>query len=578
MYETYLFRDNREFLKWSEDHVSSSKRAKPMAGWNGAINYVPITDNLYLLYQLEKSDEGWTVVDLHMMLWGADKTLRKDICRVEKFWRPEGSTIWHSSVCYDGRGDIPFVVTNAWMEDAFEKYSEGGNFEMTFAGLGSWMECMNDRGTIRFFDGNPVEMARKERNDPTIDHEDMDASELRSLNSGDDPKSPARAEFTGVIEECEAIRIGGVKCYKILLWSGAPGERDSFPWQLLIADWCIDGKYVPRVGDSVHGNAFMFGTFHGEAQKKPTVFMNRLGLPPCAGDTDAAAAEEIEKDVQNEPTSDEPDGTSADEPEGEGKGWKYLPRKPAEYPEVASHGGGLSPSVRKRFPKYVVYSNYRKAMKGSLKVLKNPGRKELRRIIDSIDYVLTSKKNRHMFASVFESIGVRHFVCDEITGERHLWLCLPSALNHGHFHTNLLIALDAKGDVLRYSLYMGNWDWRRLAGGMSLDRYCAKKKAHQRMPSMASMFKVVPKLEKDDFIIASELGHTSMLQAYCCDIVDGEQRFAVEWQVHHMVWQFRIENASADTVVAMMKEFDKHGIEPVQTMARWKWCKMKCNV
>lgn len=576
MYETYLFNDNRDFLKWSQEHVSSSKRAKPMAGWNGAINYVPIIDDLYLLYQLEKSGDGWTVVDLHMMLWGADRTLRKDICRVERFWRPEGSAIWHSAVCFDGRGDIPFAVSNAWTEQEFERYSKGGNFEMTFAGIGSWMECMNDKGTIRFFDGNPVELERLEKNDPTIDHKDMILSELRSLNSGDDPKEPARAEFTGVIEECETIRICGVKCYKILLWSEAPGERSSFPWYLLIADWCIDGHYVPRVGDSVHGNAFMFGTFHGEAQKKPTVFMSRCYLPSQKEGNIADLAEEPAKDEETD--SVESEEVSMDEHEGEGKGWKYLPREPAEYPEVESHGGGLLPSVRKRIPKYVVYSDYRKAIKGSLKVLKNPGRKELRRIIDLVDYVLTSKKNRHMFASVFESIGVRHFVCDEITGERHLWLCLPSALNHGHFHTNLLIALDAKGDVLRYSLYMGNWDWRRLAGGMSLDRYCAKKKAHQRMPSMASMLKVVPKLEKDDFIIASELGHTSMLQAYCCDIVDGEQRFAVEWQVHHMVWQFRIENASADMVVAMMKEFDKSGIEPVQTMARWKWCKMKCNV
>ena len=25
----------------------------------------------------------------------------------------------------------------------------------------------------------------------------------------------------------------------------------------------------------------------------------------------------------------------------------------------------------------------------------------------------------------------------------------------------------------------------------------------------------------------------------------------------------------------MLGEFDKYGIEPVETMARWKWCKIK---
>lgn len=568
MYETYLFSDGRDFLKCSQEHVHSSKRANPMKGWDGAINYVPLSDDLCLLYQLEKSGEGWTVADLHMILFGADKTLRKDVCTIAEFWRPEGTALWHSAVCYEGRGDIPFAVTNAWMEKEYEKYSKGGNFEMTFSGLGSWMECMNNRGTVRFFDGNPVEMARKEKNDPTIDHKDMDWSELRSLNSGYDPKDPARAEFTGVVEECEKIWICGVKCYKILLWSGAPGDRSSFPWYLLIADWCIDGRYVPRVGDSVHGNAFMFGTFHGEAQKRPTVFMeDHLPLAsvdkpddPCGNS--AATAEDA----------------SPEDPDGEDRGWMYLPREPAEYPEVGDHGGGLLPSVRKRLPKFVVYSDYKKAMKGDLKPLRIPGRKELGRIIDSIDYVLKSDNNRRMFASVIDAIGIRHFVLDKKTGERHLWCCLPSALWRGRFHTNLLIALDAEGHVLRYTLYMGAWDWHRLVGGLVLKVYSHEKKAYKFYGAMSAALKTVPKMKKDDFIIAAEQGHTSMLQAYCTEVVDGVQHFAVEWQIHYLVWQFRIANATADMVVSMMKEFDVNGIEPVQTMSRWQWCKLKDNV
>lgn len=566
MYETYLFSDNRDFLKCAQERVATSKRAKALTGWDGAIHYASLSDDLYLLYQLAKSGDGWAVVDMHMILFGAEKTLRKDVCKVAEFWRPEEAMLWHSAVCYEERTDIPFAVTNAWMGKEYEKYSKGGNFVMTFSGIGSWMECVNNRGTVRFFEGNPVELARQEKNDPTIDHVDVGLSELRSLNSDSDPQVPAGAEFTGIVEECETIRICGVKCYKILLWSGAPGERSSFPWSLLIAEWCIDGHYVPRVGDAIHGHAFMFGTFHGDAQKKPTIVMeDRLPMRKEEPPPDADMAEAA-------------DDTEPDEPTDAGKGWKYLPREPADYPQVEDHGGGLLPSVRKRLPKFVVYSDYKKAMKGDLAPLKMPGRKELRRIVDSIDYVLTSDNNRRMFASVMDAIGIRHFVLDRKTGERHLWCCLPSALWPGRFHTNLLIALDAEGQVLRYTLYMGEWDWHRLAGGLELTTYSFEKKAYKSYGSMSAALRAIPKMKKDDFIIAAEQGHTAMLQAYCADVVDGIQHFAVEWQIHHLVWQFRSTNVNADQVVAMMQEFDASGIEPVQTMARWKWCKMKGNV
>ena len=45
----------------------------------------------------------------------------------------------------------------------------------------------------------------------------------------------------------------------------------------------------------------------------------------------------------------------------------------------------------------------------------------------------------------------------------------------------------------------------------------------------------------------------------------------------HLPWQFYICKGTREQLVAMLEEFDKHGIESVETMARWKWCKMKGN-
>jgi len=49
--------------------------------------------------------------------------------------------------------------------------------------------------------------------------------------------------------------------------------------------------------------------------------------------------------------------------------------------------------------------------------------------------------------------------------------------------------------------------------------------------------------------------------------------------VHGLPWQFRIKNGTKEQFVAMLDEYDKHGIEAVQTMAKWRWSRMeKCNV
>ena len=571
MYENKIFKDFETFMGWVQKNAPKSTRAMDMVGWDGAINYLRLNSDLLLLYQLERGEDGWDVCGLHMLLWGSQATLRKNICKTSAFYRPDGEVLWHSSVIYGGRAGLDFCVTNGFQAEGYEKYSKGGNFEMTFAGLGDYLESMNDKGVVRFYDGNPVEMKREEMNDPSIDHADITFSELRSLNPGKRKSEPALAEFTGVVEACEAVKICGEKCYRIWLYSGSPSESISFPWSLLIAANRIDGKYVPR--DSVHGAAYMFGTFHGEAQETPTVFLDR------------ELQEVVDKNTKEEPAErthekDEAthhDSVADDVAEEDDKGWEWLPREPAGYPEVELHGGGLEESVAEVLPKYVVYGEYKAKMKGDLKQLKNPSRKELKRVLDSIDYVITSRNNLHVFGSVMDAIGIRHFVMDSETRERHLWCCLPSGFGPEHFHTNLLIALDEGGEVLRYTFYMGEWDWRRLDRGMDLQMYSKEKDETRRFDSIGDLAKEIGRMGEDDFVIACCLGHTAMVQAYCDKVVDGVQQFTIEWQIHYMPWQFYISGGTRDQLVAMLEEFDRHGIEPVETMAHWKWRKMKGN-
>lgn len=577
MYETYLHKSERDFANYAQAHLSESQRAGNMVGWNGAINYSLLSDDLILLYQLEKAADGWSVCDMHMLLWGSETTLRKDIGRIGKFWKadgaalwnPQGNILWHSSLIYGDRAELPFVVANAWQEEQFKRYSQGGNFEITFAGLGTWLECLNDSAVIRFYEGAPVELARREMNDPNIDHRDVDMSQLRSLNPCDSKDAPALAEFTGVVDACSTVKICGEKCYRIRLWSGSAAEAGPFPWQLLIAANHVDGKYVPRVGDIVHGNAVIFGMLHGDQCDCPTLTDER----ECVCDS--------------EKTFEEPDDHSEqinvvethDEGPHDKKDFEYLPRKPAQYPDVKDYGKGLSPKVIDVMPKFVTCVDYRKAMKGTLEELKNPTRKDLRRIFGEIEYVITSKKNRHMFSSVVESSGIRHFVRDTETEERHLWCCIPSGFGQQHFHTNLWIAISPAGNVLRYTLYSGEWErWHRLNKGIDLTINFQSEKRKARFDKMPELIDAIEKMKEDDYLIAVENGHTVMVQAYCNSAEAGVQDFRVEWQLHYLPWQFFAEEVSAEKLVEILKTFDAEGLESVETMLDWQWCKMRGNV
>ena len=582
MYDTYLFKDNKKLLKWAMEHTCASRPAKKCVGWEGAVNYVHMSNDLTLLYQLANRSGGLEVVMLHMLLWSERRSLRKDIFNVSKFFKPEGEILWHSAIEYNGRTDIPFLAVNGWMEGEYEKYSDGGCFEMAFSGIAQYLECMNDKGTIRFYDGNPVEMRRKEENNPTIDHADMYLTELRMLNSWheDGGSETAGAEFAGIVEGCRTETICGEKCYIISLWSGPMSESVSFPWTLLVAANRVEGRYVPRVGDMVHGNAFMFGTFYGEKQDQPTVVHERI-VPKGYVKDESTKEQGAGTATDNLHDADgDKSNASSKEPSDDQKDWEWLPRKPATYPKCVHHGGGLHASVKKIHPKFVVYADYIKEMSDELTPVRPPSRMKLRRIIDSIDYVITKQNNLHEFASVFDVIGIRHMVLDRKTGVRHLWCCLPSGVYKEHYRTNLLIALDENDLVLRYSFHAGDWGLSQMTRGMAVSIHFQSSKNLIYYDTIKEAAAHVGEMKKDDYMIAASHGPTTLLQAWCDDVTpDGTQKLLIEWHVHGLPWQFRIKNGTKGQFVAMLDEYDKNGIEAVQTMAKWRWCRMEnCNV
>lgn len=569
MYEEEIFKDGKSFLAWSMAAVKESHPMEPYVGWDGDVNGIRVADDLAMLYQLEVNGEAQReVVDMHMLLWGEDRNLRRDVCKVSKFYRPGGAFLWHADLDYTNGQLLPFAVANAWQKGNFEKYSNGGCFEMTFAGLGTHLECYNDRGVVRFFNGNPVEWVRKEKNDPTIDHYDMTFCELRSLNPGGNATFPALAEFTGIVESVSAEFVQGVKCYRIKLWSGWPKERSSFPWKLLVSAARIEGRYVPRTGDFVHGSAIMFGTFQGENQDSPTICQMPFGDGEIVGDDVNMETNRCDETAGTETVSVEDDG--------EGKDWAWMPRRHQKYPDVQRFAGGLDPEVEMALPKFVTYADYRASVKGDLQEEVLLSRKELKAVLDQILVGGKSKKGKmrqkRAFAGHLDSIGIRHVVKDALTGERHVWCCVPSSYGGQYTRTHLLAALDADGRVLRYSLHAGDWKMRP-SNTMEFTAMSSKANGREtEIGTFAEAIAHVGDMIKDDFLVCGSFGPTSMLQAYCDERAeDGVQKFTVEWQVHSVKWQFAAHGITARQLMAMIAAYEEHGIEAVETMTVWKW-------
>ena len=129
MYDTYIFNDNERLLKWAIEHTCASKRAQRCVGWDGEMNYVHMSKNLTLLYQLAKTSDGLEVVKLHMLLWSERRSLRRDVFKVSKLFKPDGEVMWHSAIEYGGRADMPFLVDPAGLRGLL-LHPGGGFFEL----------------------------------------------------------------------------------------------------------------------------------------------------------------------------------------------------------------------------------------------------------------------------------------------------------------------------------------------------------------------------------------------------------------------------------------------------------------
>lgn len=553
MYDKLLFRSNDELFQYVSENGPKWPVLKEYKGCKTPTPWGRLDDNVSILVSTVR-DKGQIVAsETHFILRETRKACRHDFCRVSPFFKVRGKMLWHARLDYcANRRPLDFVVANAFQGERFDRFSKGGVFRMRFMGLGESLECLNNRGVIRFWDGLPVARERRDKSDPTIDHVDMVFSTMRALNSCGDRKSPAFAEFESTIENVSRETICGQPCYRIRLWSGPLDSPAAFPWTLLIAKARVQKGYIPRVGDFVNGIAAMYGTFDEVADGKPTVFEPEF----MGGDPEPPIPEE---DIPKPPA-----GKPKDE---------WLPRRPMDYPDAPAPRVPLPAFTDEPFKKFVTYPEYRQHLGEKLVPVAPPSRKRLREIINEIDHVITTDGNRRVFAPHFDAIGIRHAVRDPATGETHLWLCIPWYSRWCERHGDLLVTVSGDGCALRYSIHTGDemWahgEWESFTSGFKK----GNKRTNFDTPSMA--LESVPNMKKDDFIILSGQCHGSMLQAAC---TRGGQRhaFLVEIQIFGVEWQFFKKCVSEKRLLELCQLFLSGGLAAVENEEPWRHVRMK---
>ena len=565
MYEDCFFKDGKITWDWLSGNLRKFKRTKPFAGCSQATYYLDLSDDLYMIAE---AGEG-TVEDVHLLLGSYKAPIQESIFKIVPFFKPDSTNLWHSAIDYGGeRSSLPFVPQNGWMEGYHTAFANGGCARMAFAGQGISLNCINNQAMFRLYEGAALELKRREDKNQELQHVDFNMSSLRALNCNNDEDLPALAEFISVIESCSIYQTAGVRCYRLLLWSGPVEDPAGFPWTLHIPHHFVETGYVPRVGDSVNGLAVMYGTFLDQKPlAKPSVCHPTLrGKRKCSNEDTLTTTDEGTSEESN--TLKAADGTSQEEVSPT-KAFEYLPRPLEYYPEAPHPKHQLDAKSLTSLPKYVPYHEYRRLLGDteSLQQIKNISRAKLATLIKEIDVHLNLDFTPALLPYL-KHAGVRHTACNPQTNEQHIWITLPNPRGSETPLTNLLVTTTPESNVARYTFINSVLDQ---APKKHLCTLCPDNdKLSNRPITLRVLLNQLAKIEHDGFLILTGFNQNEFLQARR-EENNKLTTFLVEWQIYDITWQFNMKGISEKRLAELITLYWHNGLLAIEGEEPWQW-------
>ncbi len=232
----------------------------------------------------------------------------------------------------------------------------------------------------------------------------------------------------------------------------------------------------------------------------------------------------------------------------------------------------IGENIRVALPLYLPYPEFLLQAGSSLTACKPPSKEEAlqacRQIkVEKGDF-LAKKWMKNVSKTWRETLSPDFAFQSADGGIRYWWCGVMSAKGACDILTYLLLAVDARGELLRYSFYSTG----EISEGSHHYLIRFNKTRFQREETYKSakafMSNVRNITRKGEHFICWETTRDEFFQA----ILNRDGTFCMEYQMYHMPWQMASDGHSMEDVLRMVRLFIKGGIPSIACAIGWKLC------
>ena len=245
-------------------------------------------------------------------------------------------------------------------------------------------------------------------------------------------------------------------------------------------------------------------------------------------------------------------------------GWRF---PTAPIPKIATCA-----SVRRALPHYVTYPEFVALVEGEIKPSRMPERADALRVCKTItagDDFLAVAWMRDVKKSWRDTLEPR-LAFESDKGDVRYWWCWVNAAKGWKVGTYLVLAVDAKGHLLRYAFYSDG------ASGGELRRFyirfhnAARQEEEIRFRTEKELIAGIRRMSmKDDNVICNEECRDEYIQASR----NSDGTFYVEYQLYHMPWQLKCDKVSIEEFIRLIKLYCASGVPAIANECKWTCCK-----
>ena len=245
-------------------------------------------------------------------------------------------------------------------------------------------------------------------------------------------------------------------------------------------------------------------------------------------------------------------------------GWRF---PTAPIPKVATCA-----SVRRALPYYVTYPELVALAEDEIRPCRMPEREDVLRtckVITAGDDFLAVVWMRDVKKTWRETLEPR-MAFESTKGDVRYWWCWVKATKGWNVGTYLVLAVDVKGRLLRYTFYSDGASGGELRCFHIRFHNAARQEEEIRFRTEEELIAGIRRMSaKEDNVICCEECRDEYIQASR----NSDGTFYVEYQLYHMPWQLKCDKVSVNEFVRLVKLYCAGGVPAIANECKWTCCK-----